>query len=99
MARSRVYGGIHFSFDSAAGQHIGADVAGYVMENYLLPTDSPGNPEPGFSQAAASIAGPRAATPSWATSGTGGAHNAVVFDSDDEEDDGNDVHDDRLPPV
>jgi hypothetical protein len=37
QARSRVYGGIHFSFDSAAGQQIGANVAGYVMGNFLLP--------------------------------------------------------------
>lgn len=37
QARSRVYGGIHFSFDSAAGQEIGADVAGYVMDHFLLP--------------------------------------------------------------
>ena len=41
QARSRVYGGIHFSFDSAAGQQIGANVAGYVMGNFLLPQDNP----------------------------------------------------------
>jgi hypothetical protein len=37
MARSRVYGGIHFSFDNAAGQQIGANVAGYVMGHFLTP--------------------------------------------------------------
>ena len=36
-ADSRIYGGIHFRFDSAAGQQIGTDVAGYVMDNFLLP--------------------------------------------------------------
>ena len=41
QAVSRVYGGIHFSFDSAAGQQIGANVAGYVMGNFLLPQDNP----------------------------------------------------------
>jgi hypothetical protein len=28
MARSRVYGGIHFTFDNVAGQQIGGKVAG-----------------------------------------------------------------------
>src|SRR5262249_46645224 len=37
QARSRVYGGIHFSFDNVAGQQIGTNVANYVMENYLEP--------------------------------------------------------------
>jgi hypothetical protein len=46
QARSRIYGGIHFSFDSAAGQQIGADVAGYVMGHYLRPVDAPGNSPP-----------------------------------------------------
>src|SRR5262249_34370638 len=36
-ARSRVYGGIHFSFDNAAGQGIGRNVAHYVMDNFLPP--------------------------------------------------------------
>jgi hypothetical protein len=36
-ARSRVYGGIHFTFDSVAGQGIGVNVAEYVVDNYLLP--------------------------------------------------------------
>jgi hypothetical protein len=37
QARSRVYGGIHFNFDSTAGQQIGTNVANYVIENYLEP--------------------------------------------------------------
>jgi hypothetical protein len=36
-ARSRIYGGIHFSFDSVAGQGIGVNVGAYVVDNYLLP--------------------------------------------------------------
>lgn len=39
QARSRIYGGIHFSFDSDAGQQIGANVAGYVMDHFLTPLD------------------------------------------------------------
>ncbi len=42
-ADARIYGGIHFRFDCVAGQEIGADVGGYVMENYLTPRDAPGN--------------------------------------------------------
>jgi len=41
-ARSRVYGGIHFTFDSVAGQGIGAGVADHVLDNYLSPRDNPG---------------------------------------------------------
>jgi hypothetical protein len=37
VARSRVYGGIHFNFDSAAGQSIGRNVANFVFQNYLTP--------------------------------------------------------------
>ena len=40
-ADSRIYGGIHFRFDSVAGKQIGTDVAGYVMENFLLPRNVP----------------------------------------------------------
>jgi hypothetical protein len=39
MARSRVYGGIHFTFDCVAGQDIGKDVGHYVMDHFLLPRD------------------------------------------------------------
>lgn len=35
-ARSREYGGIHFRFDSDAGQKIGRDVGGYVVDNFLV---------------------------------------------------------------
>ena len=41
-AVSRVYGGIHFSFDNDAGQQVGADVAEYVLEHQLLPQGAPG---------------------------------------------------------
>jgi hypothetical protein len=30
---SRIYGGIHFSFDNEAGQKLGTDVANYVLTN------------------------------------------------------------------
>lgn len=39
QARSRVYGGIHFTFDSKAGQAIGRNVAHYVFLNYLKPRE------------------------------------------------------------
>jgi hypothetical protein len=39
QARSRVYGGIHFNFDSTAGQQIGRNVANYVMDHVLLSED------------------------------------------------------------
>ena len=42
MAISRMYGGIHFRFDGEAGQQVGADVAGYVLEHQLLPQDAHG---------------------------------------------------------
>lgn len=35
QARSRVYGGIHFTFDSKAGQAIGRNIANYVFANYM----------------------------------------------------------------
>jgi PAP2 superfamily len=37
VSRSRVYGGIHFNFDNAAGQSIGRNVAHFVFLNYLTP--------------------------------------------------------------
>jgi hypothetical protein len=37
IARSRVYGGVHFPFDTAAGQSAGRNVANYVFLNYLTP--------------------------------------------------------------
>lgn len=36
-ARSRVFGGVHFPFDTAAGQSAGRNVANYVFLNYLTP--------------------------------------------------------------
>lgn len=35
IARSRVFGGVHFPFDTAAGQSAGRNVANYVFLNYL----------------------------------------------------------------
>lgn len=37
VARSRVYGGVHFPTDTAAGQSAGRSVANYVFLNYLTP--------------------------------------------------------------
>ena len=37
QARSRIYGGIHFTFDSAAGQSIGRSVANFIFGNSLRP--------------------------------------------------------------
>jgi hypothetical protein len=37
VARSRVYGGIHFNFDNTAGQSVGRNVANYVFLNFLRP--------------------------------------------------------------
>lgn len=36
-ARSRVYGGIHFTFGSVASQESCPLVADYVFENFMLP--------------------------------------------------------------
>jgi len=38
-ADSRIYGGIHFRFDSVAGQQIGTNVGGYVLDHVLTPRD------------------------------------------------------------
>jgi len=35
--RSRVYGGIHFTFDQTAGQSVGRNVANYVFQNFMQP--------------------------------------------------------------
>ena len=35
--RSRVYGGIHFTFDQIAGQSVGRNVANYVFLNFMKP--------------------------------------------------------------
>lgn len=36
-ARSRVYAGIHFTFDNVAGQSIGRNVAHYIFQNVMRP--------------------------------------------------------------
>jgi hypothetical protein len=36
-ARSRVYGGIHFAFDNAAGQTIGRSVGIHIYQNFMRP--------------------------------------------------------------
>jgi MYXO-CTERM domain-containing protein len=38
---SRIYGGIHYSFDNVAGQQIGADVASLVYNSVLQPVPEP----------------------------------------------------------
>jgi len=35
--RSRVYGGIHFTFDQTAGQSVGRNVANYIFLNFMRP--------------------------------------------------------------
>lgn len=35
--RSRVYGGIHFTFDQIAGQSAGRNVANYIYQNFMRP--------------------------------------------------------------
>ncbi len=35
--RSRVYGGIHFTFDQVAGQSVGRNVANYIFLNFMRP--------------------------------------------------------------
>ena len=44
MADSRIYGGIHFRFDCVAGQEIGADVADYVIDHFLVPVEGNAGP-------------------------------------------------------
>lgn len=39
--RSRVYGGIHFTFDQTAGQSVGRNVANYVFQNFMRPRNDP----------------------------------------------------------
>jgi hypothetical protein len=42
QARSRVYGGVHYTFDSTAGQLIGRNVGRYVLGRVLEPEDDHG---------------------------------------------------------
>jgi hypothetical protein len=37
MGRSRIYGGIHFEFDSVAGRSIGMNTSNYVYLNFMTP--------------------------------------------------------------
>jgi hypothetical protein len=37
QARSRIYGGIHFHFDTITGQEIGIKVCHYAVDNFMLP--------------------------------------------------------------
>jgi hypothetical protein len=37
QARSRIYGGIHFHFDTIAGQEIGIKVGNYLIDHFRLP--------------------------------------------------------------
>src|SRR5207248_10800709 len=41
--RSRVYGGIHFSFDVTAGQEVGRQVGDYVFDHVLRPVSDHGD--------------------------------------------------------
>jgi hypothetical protein len=66
QADSRVYGGIHFNFDSTAGQQIGGDVGRHVLGNFLLPRRHGGGKTSGFD------ACPRAANPVAILSARGG---------------------------
>ena len=73
---SRVYGGIHFSFDSVAGQQIGTGVGDYVTENFLTPRGT------NRSFSAAPPAAP-AATGHGAGGIGGGIHRLWLSESDD----------------
>lgn len=42
-AISRIYLGVHFYFDATDSNTLGYDVAAWIMENYLLPVDCPGD--------------------------------------------------------
>jgi hypothetical protein len=44
-ANSRIWGGIHFRFDSIAGQFVGTNVADYVLENYFQPVKHGNRPQ------------------------------------------------------
>jgi membrane-associated phospholipid phosphatase len=37
MGRSRIYGGIHFEFDSDAGRSIGLNASNYIFLNVMKP--------------------------------------------------------------
>lgn len=77
MADSRIYGGIHFRFDNVAGQQIGQNVAGHVMENYLEPRDIPSSLRPVSVEASMPLA------PSGVTSLVSGHSTDTVLDQTD----------------
>jgi hypothetical protein len=62
MARSRVYGGIHFTFDCVAGQQVGANVAHYVLGKVLLPRAHPSSLTGAEDGLAAALAQPATGT-------------------------------------
>jgi hypothetical protein len=66
-ADSRIFGGIHFRFDSVAGQGIGRSVGGYVFTHILLPRPHPSSFGSGGASGAA--AGPAPAAPTVSDSG------------------------------
>ena len=39
---SRIFGGIHFEFDNRAGLRAGRALGGYIVQNFLLPAEDPG---------------------------------------------------------
>jgi membrane-associated phospholipid phosphatase len=45
--RSRIYGGIHYQFDNANGQAVGAEVAGFVVNHFLTSRHDGGDEESG----------------------------------------------------
>jgi hypothetical protein len=94
-ARSRVYGGIHFTFDSVAGQGIGRSVGNYVLGNYLEPrvsSDGGSDGESDVSQALPSQAeaGQSRQTPFAHSAGGWLASATDLFSEDDEDDEIND---------
>jgi membrane-associated phospholipid phosphatase len=57
--RSRIYGGIHYAFDSVNGLAVGAEVADYVVGGFLKPRDDGGDDAPGgeFRDARSDVSG------------------------------------------
>jgi hypothetical protein len=50
VARSRVYGGVHFPFDTVAGQKAGRNVATYAFSHYMTPLCRSDDDDRGASQ-------------------------------------------------
>lgn len=68
--QSRVYGGIHYSFDSATGLGVGANLASFVVDGFLKPRDGGDDDELG---AAVPTGGTNRTEPHGASDGHGGA--------------------------